>query len=61
MKPADGPSLDTQTLQTDTQSDPGDGGFIPSTQRYYRRLFYYLILLHVSVVRLSSSRNMLAV
>jgi hypothetical protein len=25
--------------------DPGDGGFIPSTQRYYRRFFtiyYYL-------------------
>jgi hypothetical protein len=34
-------------------------GFIPSTQRYYRRFLYYLLLLkllHVSVVRPSSSR-----
>jgi hypothetical protein len=37
--------------------DPGDGGFIPSTQRYYRRLILLLILLkllHVSVVLPSS-------
>jgi hypothetical protein len=36
-----------------------DGGFyIPSTQRHYRRLiYYYIIFLHVSVVRPSSSRK----
>jgi hypothetical protein len=33
----------------------GDGFFYPSTQRHYRRLIY--ILLHVSVVRPSSSRK----
>jgi hypothetical protein len=39
---------------------PGDGFFIPSTQRHYRRLiYYYIILLHVSVIRPSSSRNIL--
>jgi hypothetical protein len=39
------------------------GGFIPSTQRHYRRFFYYLLLLkllHVSVVRPSSSINTFA-
>jgi hypothetical protein len=41
---------------------PGDGGVIPCMQRYYCRLFYYLLLkpLHVSVVRPSSSRNIFA-
>jgi hypothetical protein len=38
----------------------GDGGFYPSTQRHYRRLiYYYIILLHVSVVRPSSGKNIL--
>jgi hypothetical protein len=36
------------------------GGFIPSTQRYYRRLFLLLKLLHASVVRPSSGRNIFA-
>jgi hypothetical protein len=39
------------------------GGVIPSTQCYYRRGFYYLLLLkllHVSVVRPSSGRNIFA-
>jgi hypothetical protein len=31
--------------------------FIPSTQLHYRRLILLLILLHVSVVRPSSGRN----
>jgi hypothetical protein len=35
----------------------GDGFFYPSTQRHYRRLILLLILLHISVVRPSSSRN----
>jgi hypothetical protein len=35
----------------------GDGGFCPSTQRHYHRLILLLILLHVSVVRPSSGRN----
>jgi hypothetical protein len=36
----------------------GDGGFYPSAQRHYRRLiYYYIILLHVSVVRPSSGRT----
>jgi hypothetical protein len=36
----------------------GDGSFYRSTQRHYRRLiYYYIILLHVSVVRPSSSRK----
>jgi hypothetical protein len=35
------------------------GFFIPSTQRHYRRLILLLILLHVSVVRPSSSRIIL--
>jgi hypothetical protein len=34
-----------------------DVGFNPSTQRHYRRLILLLILLHVSVVRPSSSRT----
>jgi hypothetical protein len=34
-------------------------GFNPSTQRHYRRLILLLILLHVSVVRPSSGRNIL--
>jgi hypothetical protein len=41
---------------------PGDGVFYPSTQRHYRRLILLLILfilLHVSVVRPSSGRNIL--
>jgi hypothetical protein len=37
----------------------GDGGFYPSTQRHYRRLILLLILLHVSVVRPYSGRNIL--
>jgi hypothetical protein len=38
------------------------GRVIPSTQRYYRRFFLLLLLklLHVSVVRPSSSRNIFA-
>jgi hypothetical protein len=36
----------------------GDVSFYLSTQRHYRRLiYYYIILLHVSVVRPSSGRN----
>jgi hypothetical protein len=36
----------------------GDGSFYPFTQRHYRRLIYYhIILLHVSVVRPSSGRK----
>jgi hypothetical protein len=35
------------------------GLFIPSTQRYYRRIILLLLLLHVSVVRPSSSSNIL--
>jgi hypothetical protein len=35
-----------------------DGSFYPSTQRQYRRLiYYYIILLHVSVVRPSSGKT----
>jgi hypothetical protein len=39
----------------------GDGGFYSSTQRHYRRLIYYvyIILLHVSVIRPSSCKNIL--
>jgi hypothetical protein len=37
----------------------GDGVFYPSTQRQYRRLILLLILLHISVVRPSSGRNIL--
>jgi hypothetical protein len=40
----------------------GEGGFYPSTQRHYLRLILILILLillHVSVVRPSSSKNIL--
>jgi hypothetical protein len=37
------------------------GVFIPSTQRHYRRLILLLVLVHVSVVRPSSSRNILLV
>jgi hypothetical protein len=51
------PSLTTDPLSL------GDGAFIRSTQRYYCRFFYYLILLkllHVSVVRPSSGRNIFA-
>jgi hypothetical protein len=33
--------------------------FCPSTQRHYRRLILLLALLHVAVVRPSSSRNIL--
>jgi hypothetical protein len=33
--------------------------FIPSTKRHYRRLILLLILLHVSLVQPSSSRNIL--
>jgi hypothetical protein len=36
----------------------GDGGFLyPSTQRHYPKIILLLILLSVSVVRPSSSRN----
>jgi hypothetical protein len=36
----------------------GDGSFYPSTQRHYRRLiYYYIVLLHVLVVRPSSERK----
>jgi hypothetical protein len=42
----------------------GEGGVIPSTQRYYRSFFFYYLLLlkllHVSVVRPSSGRNIFA-
>jgi hypothetical protein len=33
---------DLHRLILRTIDDPGDGGFIPSTQRYYRRLFLLL-------------------
>jgi hypothetical protein len=44
---------------------PGEGeAFIPSTHRYYCRCFFYYLLLlkllHVSVVRPSSRRNIFA-
>jgi hypothetical protein len=39
--------------------ESGEGFFYPSTQRHYHRLILLLILLHVSVVRPSSGRNIL--
>jgi hypothetical protein len=38
----------------------GDGSFYPSMQHHYCRLiYYYIILLHVSVVRPSSGKHIL--
>jgi hypothetical protein len=38
---------------------PSDGVFYPSTQRHYPGLILLLMMLHVSVVRPSSGRNIL--
>jgi hypothetical protein len=43
-----------------SKNNPGDGGFIPSRQRYYLRLILLFLLLHVPVVRPSSSKNIFA-
>jgi hypothetical protein len=45
-------------LKHDVSVGSGDGDFHLSTQRHYRRLiYYYIILLHISVVRPSSARK----